>query len=93
MAENRMSNTLGTTRRQLRHYLIPASRSSLEGGDDVDHFPRSKVMRFAFNPRNRKILLFSGSILGVVVSRMVGTGQLGMVAGLARSLLKGKRNT
>ncbi len=85
-----MSNTLGTTRRQLRNYLVPASGSSVEGDDDLDSFPRSKVMRFAFAPRNRKILLFTGSILGVVVSRMVGTGQLGMVAGIARSLLKGK---
>ena len=87
-----MSNTLGTTRRQLRNYLIPASQDSSDSPGDVDQFPRSKVMRFAFNPRNRKILLVSASILGVVVSRFVGTGKLGMVAGLARSLLKGKRN-
>ncbi len=86
-----MSNTLGTTRRQLRNYLIPASRGSGDGQDDVDHFPRSKLMRFAVNPRNRSVLLLAGSILGVVATRVVGTGKVGMVAGLARSLLKRNR--
>jgi hypothetical protein len=90
MAANSMSNTLGTTRRQLRNHLIPASRISSDSTGEADQFPRSKVMRFAFNPRNRKILLVTGSILGVVVSRIVGTGKLGLVTGIARSLLKSK---
>jgi predicted Holliday junction resolvase-like endonuclease len=88
MAEIRMSDSLEETRRQLRNYLIPSSRSLIAGDVEGDHFPRSKVMRFAFNPRNRRILLVSGSILGVVVTRLVGAGRLGVVAEIARSLLK-----
>jgi hypothetical protein len=86
-----MSDSLDTTRRQLRGYLIPSSRSVIEGNElGDDHFPRSKVMRFAFNPRNRRILMASGSVLGIVISRTVGAGRLGAVTAIARTLLKRK---
>jgi hypothetical protein len=68
MAESLMSESLDVTRSQLRKYLIPdAQHEPHEQDADGDHFPRSKVMRFVFNPRNRRLLMFSGSILAVLV--------------------------
>jgi hypothetical protein len=86
-----MSEPLNVTRMQLRRYLIPDASLSPSGLDaDGDHFPRSKVMRFAFNPRNRRLLAFSGSILAVLATRLVGAHPLGLVTGLARSFMRNK---
>ena len=83
-----MNESLDSTRAQLRRYLIPAAADTPE--DEGDHFPRSKVMRFAFNPRNRPLLLLSGSVITVLASRMVGAGRLGLVADVFRSLTRSK---
>ncbi len=86
-----MSEPMDVTRRQLREYLIPATRVLRNGqDDDGDHFPRSKVMRFAFNPRNRRVLMFSGSVLAVLATRIVGTSGIGVVADIARSFTRRK---
>lgn len=82
------SESLEATRAQLRRYLLPASPDTEQ--DPGDHFPRSKVMRFAFNPRNRKILVLSGSVLGVIASRLVGANSLGLVADVVRSFTRKK---
>ncbi len=82
-----MSHTLDESRRRLRSYLIPGG-STVDGDDpafDDNHFPRSKVMRFAVNPRNRQIVMLAGSVLAVLATRAVGTGRLGVVAEIARS--------
>lgn len=79
---------LEATRAQLRRYLLPESPNTI--GDDGDHFPRSKVMRFALNPRNRRVLAISGSVLAVVASRMVGANRVGMVADVIRSFTRRK---
>ena len=82
-----MSGSLDETRAQLRRFLIPdAADTDLDG----DHFPRSKVMRFAFNPRNRHVLMFSGSVLAVLASRFVGANRLGLVADVVRSFVRRK---
>jgi hypothetical protein len=93
MAEGLVSEPMDVTRRRLREYLIPATRVlNDDQDDDGDTFPRSKVMRFAFNPRNRRVLMFSGSVLAVLATRLVGSNGIGIVADLARSLTgKGKR--
>jgi hypothetical protein len=85
-----MSEPLEVTRRQLREYLIPATGILPGQDDDGDHFPRSKVMRFAFNPRNRHLLMWSGSVLALVFTRMAGTRQLGVITGLARSFMRSR---
>lgn len=82
-----MNESLDATRAQLRRYLLP---DSVEPGQDDDHFPRSKVMRFAFNPRNRRLLVLSGSVLAVVASRMVGANKLGLVADVIRTFTRKK---
>lgn len=84
-----MSDSMDTTRRQLRSYLLSGSADPAGQADD-DHFPRSKVMRFAFNPRNRKLLMLSGSVLAVVATRFAGTKRMGLVADIARSLARHK---
>ncbi|MEO8313501.1 MAG: hypothetical protein ABI645_01790 [Pseudomonadota bacterium] len=84
-----MNESLDTTRAQLRRYLIPGAADT--AGDSGDLFPRSKVMRFAFNPRNRHLLVFSGSVLAVLASRMVGANRLGMVTDVLRSFTRNKR--
>ncbi len=77
-------------RAQLRRYLLPDVRQT-DGMDEVaDHFPRSKVMRFAFNPLNRQILMFSGSVLALLATRVVGREKLGLVAELARTFTRKK---
>ena len=83
-----MNESLDTTRAQLRRYLLPQSPSVID--DDGDHFPRSKVMRFAFNPRNRRLLAISGSVLAVVASRVVGANRLGLVTDVIRSVTRKK---
>jgi hypothetical protein len=80
---------LDVTRAQLRRYLIPQSEDL--DGEDGSHFPRSKVMRFAFNPRNRRLLTVSGSVLALLASRAVGAGRVGMVADVIRSFARKKR--
>jgi hypothetical protein len=75
---------LDATRAQLRRYLLPQTLNTIE--DDGDHFPRSKVMRFALNPRNRRVLAISGSVLGVLATRMVGSHRAGIVAEVIRSI-------
>jgi hypothetical protein len=84
-----MSESLDATRAQLRRYLIPGSAQTVD--DDDDHFPRSKVMRFAFNPRNRRLLAVSGSVLAVLASRVVGANRLGVVTDVLRSLTRKNR--
>lgn len=84
-----MNESFDSTRAQLRRYLIPAAADTAE--DEGNHFPRSKVMRFAFNPRNRPLLLLSGSVITVLASRMVGANRLGIVADVFRSLTRSKR--
>ena len=81
-----MSESLDVTRAQLRRYLIPNAVDTQF--DEGDHFPRSKVMRFAFNPRNRKLLVVSGSVLAVLASRVVGANRLGLVADVVRSFAR-----
>lgn len=84
-----MNSSLDATRAQLRRYLIP---SAADGeNDDGEHFPRSKVMRFAFNPRNRKLLIFSGSLLAMMASRMVGANRLGLVTDVLRSFARNRQ--
>jgi hypothetical protein len=83
-----MSESLEETRAQLRRFLIPAAPDT--PNDEGDHFPRSKVMRFAFNPRNRKLLALSGTVLAVVVSRVVGANRLGMLTDVVRTFTKRK---
>jgi len=78
-----------TTRAQLRRYLMPGAPDDLHVSED--QFPRSKVMRFAFNPRNRKVLALSGSMLAVAASRMVGANRLGLVSDLWHSFKRSKR--
>lgn len=79
---------LDETRAQLRRYLLPGS--VLEADDDGgSHFPRSKVMRFAFNPRNRHLLTMSGSVLALLATRVVG-GRAGAVAHLLRAVTRRK---
>ena len=47
-----MTTPLDESRRRLRSYLLPGSATDEAGMQfDDSHFPRSKVMRFAFNPR------------------------------------------
>jgi hypothetical protein len=91
MAESLMNEPLNETRRQLREYLLPDTSIPYGGDDDGDHFPRSKVMRFAFNPRNRRLLMFSGSILAVLATRIVGSNGLAMVRDLATSLTRNRK--
>jgi hypothetical protein len=92
MAEGLMSESMDVTRRQLREYLIPAARLPLgDQDDDGDHFPRSKLMRIAFNPGNRRLLMFSGSILAVLATRIVGPHGMDMVAGIARSFTRNSK--
>lgn len=81
-----MSTSLHESRRRLRSYLIPPG-SDASGDDAVDdnHFPRSKVMRFAVNPRNRQIVMLAGSVLAVLATRALGAGRFGIVADVARS--------
>jgi hypothetical protein len=79
---------LDATRAQLRRYLAPDSASAVE--DDGDHFPRSKVMRFAFNPRNRRLLMLSGSVLAVLASRVVGANRMGLVTEVIRTFARKK---
>jgi hypothetical protein len=54
----------------LREYLAPDAQSA-PGGSDADGgaFPRSALMRFAFNPRSRGLLMFSASILATLFTR------------------------
>ena len=86
-----MSESPAVTRERLRKYLIPDGPNGLNERDaDGDRFPRSKVMRFAFDPRNRRLLMFSGSILAVLVTRAFGTGKLSMAADLARAFTRNK---
>jgi hypothetical protein len=93
MAESFMSESLDVTRNRLRKYLIPEARTeAYELDADGDHFPRSKVMRFAFNPRNRRLLMFSGSILAVLVTRVVGTNAIGVMTDIARSLARDRKD-
>jgi hypothetical protein len=84
MAESAMNESLEVTRMQLRRFLLPETVT--EDQDDGAHFPRSKVMRFALNPRNRPLLMLSGSVLAVVASRMVGARKFGLVADVLRSI-------
>jgi len=81
-----MSHPLDESRRRLRSYLIPGGSAA---GEDVvfddDHFPRSKVMRFAVNPRNRQIVMLAGSVLAVLATRAAGKGRFSVVADIARS--------
>ena len=83
-----MNESLEATRAQLRRYLIPSAPDAENVPDD--QFPRSKVMRFAFNPRNKQVLAISGSVLAVVASRMVGS-RLGLVTDIWRSLKRRNR--
>jgi hypothetical protein len=80
---------LDVTRARLRRYLLPESADLDE--DDGTHFPRSKVMRFALNPRNRRLLTVSGSVIALLASRAVGAGRVGMVANVIRSFARKKR--
>ena len=82
-----MSESLEETRAQLRRFLIP---DAVDSEFDGDHFPRSKVMRFAFNPRNRRLLMISGSVLAVLASRFVGANRMGLVADVVRSFARRK---
>jgi hypothetical protein len=82
------NESLDVTRAQLRRYLIPNAVDTQY--DDGDHFPRSKVMRFAFNPRNRRLLVVSGSVLAVLASRVVGASRMGLVADVVRSFTRRK---
>ncbi len=85
-----MSASLDVTRAQLRRYLLPDAEPA-DGMDEVaDHFPRSKVMRFAFNPRSRRILMLSGPVLAVLAARLVGREKMGLVADLARFFTRNK---
>lgn len=85
-----MSAPMDVTRAQLRRYLLPDVEQT-DGMDEVaDHFPRSKVMRFAFNPRNRHILMLSGSVLALLATRVVGKDKMGLVAELARTFTRNK---
>ena len=79
-----MSHPLDESRRRLRGYLIPGATDT-DGPVDDQHFPRSKVMRFAFNPRNRQAILLAGSVLTVLATRAVGANRLGVFADIARS--------
>jgi hypothetical protein len=86
MAQIPMSGALDESRRRLRSYLLP--RAAPDGGNassDQQHFPRSKVMRFAVDPRNRQIVMLAGSVLMVLATRAVGASRFGLVADLARS--------
>jgi hypothetical protein len=84
-----MSEPLDVTRAQLRRFLIPNAVDTQH--DHGDHFPRSKVMRFAFNPRNRQLLVISGSVLAVLASRVVGANRLGVVADVVRSIARRRK--
>jgi hypothetical protein len=92
MAEDSVSDSFDVTRRQLRRHLLPEAGAEFPEILDVDddHFPRSKVMRFAFNPRNRRLLVISGSVLAVLATRVVGANGVGLVADIARSLTRNK---
>jgi hypothetical protein len=91
MAESLMSQSLDITRAKLRKHLLPdAQGEPYELDADGDHFPRSKVMRFAFDPRNRRLLMFSGSALALLLTRVVGASQLTMMTDLARSFTRNK---
>jgi hypothetical protein len=93
MAQIPMSQTLQESRRRLRSYLIP--QGSADSGDasvDDDHFPRSKVMRFAVNPRNRQVVMLAGSVLAVLATRAVGASRFGIVADIARSFSRFKNS-
>jgi hypothetical protein len=81
--------SLDATRAQLRRFLIPEAQDTQF--DQGDHFPRSKVMRFAFNPRNRQLLVLGGSVLTVLASRVVGVGRMGLVADVVRSFARRKK--
>jgi hypothetical protein len=92
MAESIMSESLDVTRSQLRKCLFPdAQTEACQLDADGDHFPRSKVMRFAFNPRNRQLLMFSGSILAVLMSRVAGANAIGVLMDTARSLARQRK--
>lgn len=84
--------SMDATRKQLRRYLLPETVEAADPESDLDgdFFPRSKVMRFAFNPRNRKLLMISGSVLAVLATRVIGPGKMGLVAELARSITRNK---
>ena len=82
-----MSSSLEDSRRRLRSYLLPGSATDAAGIEFEDkHFPRSKVMRFAFNPRNRPLVKLAGSVIAVLATRAVGAGRLGTVAAIAQSI-------
>jgi hypothetical protein len=61
-----------TLRDEAAQDIAPAKESGEEPHEldaDGDHFPRSKVMRFALDPRNRNLLVFSGSLLARALVR------------------------
>lgn len=84
MAEIAVTHPLDESRRRLRSFLIPGGADT-DVTFDNDHFPRSKVMRFAFNPRNRQAILLAGSVLAVLATRAVGVNRIGVVTDIARS--------
>ena len=84
-------STLDESRRRLRSYLIPRGSDDSDPGFDDDHFPRSKVMRFAVDPRNRQVVMLAGSVLAVLATRVVGGSRFGIVADIARSFSRFKK--
>ena len=80
-----MNGSFDDTRTQLRRYLLPPP-----GSTESDHFPRSAVMRFAFDPRNRRLLVVGASVLGVLAARAFGTNRMSLVTDIARSLARGR---
>ena len=84
-----MSESFDDTRAQLRSYLVPAPGDppGLNGADD---FPRSAVMRFAFNPRNRRLLVVTGSVLAVLAARAFGTSRMSLITDIARSFTRNR---
>ncbi len=84
-----MNGSFDDTRTQLRRYLVPAQGHSA-GGDEADEFPRSKVMRFAFNPRNRPLLIVTASVLGVLATRAFGAGRISLITDIARSFTRNR---
>jgi hypothetical protein len=81
-----MSSDISESRERLRSLLIEEDGRSFD--PVVDSFPRSKVMRFLFDPEIRKLLMAAGATAGLVLTRHPLFRHIGTVAMAARAIKK-----
>jgi hypothetical protein len=82
MEEHVVATSLQESRARLREMLVPDPET---GRIEADHFPRSAVMRFIFDPRGRRVAMTGLSLLMMLAGRKA-VARTGLMPLLSQSI-------